>query len=310
MNIQNAPQPLGVGFTWQPDVKESLGEGANFLDFYEISPDVLCRETVAQGRRRLAYQPSLLRAAVDAANQLPLVIHGLGLSIGSANGWNEEYVAILDEFHQQQSFHWHSDHLAFLLTTTVDGDELHTGVPLPMPFTEAALDILVPRAIAMNERFKVPFLLENLTYYLPDLPNDHGWDEIAFLNELTRQSGCGLLLDLYNFHCNAVNFGFDALEALKRLRLESVIEIHLAGGAVHDGFLTDIHTREVPEPVWQILEWIAPRAPNLAGIVYEVMEPAVPRLGPETLTRQLERVRQVWDKYCRPVCAGGTYAAR
>jgi uncharacterized protein len=77
--------------------------------------------------------------------------------------------------------------------------------------------------------------------------------------------------------------------------LESVIEIHLAGGATHEGFLTDIHTREVPEPVWQLLEWVAPRAPKLAGIVYEVMEPAVPLLGAARLTAQLERVRHIWD---------------
>ena len=57
-------------------------------------------------------------------------------------------------------------------------------------------------------------------------------------------------------------------------------------------------TREVPEPVWQMLEWIAPRAPNLAGIVYEVMEPAVPLLGAERLTAQLTRLRQIWDTYC------------
>jgi hypothetical protein len=289
------PAPLGVGFTWQPELKAALGHGWELLDFLEISPDVLCRETVTDGQRRLAYHPELLQEALAAATELPLVLHGLGLSIGSASGWNEEYLRILDEFAAQQSFRWHSDHLAFLLTTTPEGKPLHTGIPLPLPYTEEALELLVPRAAAMQERYGVPFLLENLTYYLPGLPTENGRDEIAFLNDLTARSGCGLLLDLYNFYCNAVNFGFDALEALQQLRLDSVIQIHIAGGATHEGFLTDIHTREVPEPVWELLEWIAPRAPNLAGIVYEVMEPAVPLLGAETLTTQLARVRHIWD---------------
>ncbi len=129
----------------------------------------------------------------------------------------------------QQSFCWHSDHLAFLLTTTSEGNSLHTGIPLPLPFTEEALDLLVPRAAALGERYGVPFLLENLTYYLPGLPAEKGRDEIAFLNDLTERANCGLLLDLYNFYCNARNFGFDAREALSRLRMESVIEIHIAG---------------------------------------------------------------------------------
>jgi hypothetical protein len=302
------PQPLGVGFTWQANLQPALGRAWELLDFLEISPDVLCRETLTNDARRLTYHPGLLAEALASATELPIVIHGLGLSIGSAAGWSEDYLHILDEFAARQSFHWHSDHLAFLLTTTPDGSPLHTGIPLPLPFTDEAVDLIAPRAQAMCERYGVPFLLENLTYYLPNLPRAQGRDEIAFLNALTERSGCGLLLDLYNFYCNAVNFGFDPLAALARLRLESVIEIHLAGGASHEGFLTDIHTRTVPEPVWQMLEWVAPRAPNLAGIVYEVMEPAIPLLGAETLTEQIARVRQIWDTHCAPSKRRSAYA--
>ena len=293
------PSPLGVGFTWQSNLQTALGRGFALLDFVEISPDVLCRETITNGERRLEYQAELLQEALDSTADLPVIIHGLGLSIGSTTGWSEEYLRILDQFGQRKSFRWHSEHLAFMLTTMPDGAPLHTGIPLPLPFTDEAVELVAPRAKELCERYGVPFLLENLTYYLPDLPTEKGRDEIAFLNDLTAQSGCGLLLDLYNFYCNAVNFGFDPIAALSRLRMESVIEIHLAGGASHEGFLTDIHTREVPEPVWQMLEYIAPRASNLAGIVYEVMEPAVPLLGAERLTAQLQRVRNIWDTHCQ-----------
>jgi uncharacterized protein len=298
MSVLTPPMPLGVGFTWQPGLKAALGRGWEYLDFLEISPDVLCRESLAGGQRHLEFRSTLFSEALQSAIERPVVIHGLGLSIGSASGWNDDYLRLLDTFHVAQPFRWHSDHLAFLLTSAPNGEPLHTGIPLPLPFTEEALELLAPRARALCERYGVPFLLENLTYYLPGLPAENGRDEIAFLNDLTELSGCGLLLDLYNFHCNAVNFGFDALEALARLRMDSVIEIHLAGGATHEGFLTDIHTREVPEPVWKLLEWVAPRAHNLAGIVYEVMEQAIPLLGPDVLTAQLERVRKIWDSCC------------
>ncbi|HZN12267.1 MAG TPA: DUF692 family protein [Blastocatellia bacterium] len=292
------PPKLGVGFTYQRGLPQAI---RRLVNFYEVSPDVLCRERVIGGERVLSYHEDLLDEALEAIAGRPVIVHGLGLSIGSAAGWNAGYLRILDGLHARCPFVWHSEHLAFLLAQGPDGRTLHTGVPLPLPFTEEALDLLAPRARALGERYGVPFLLENFTYYLPGLPSDGGRDEVAFLNDLTERSGCGLLLDLYNFYCNAVNFGFDPVEALGRLKLERVVEIHLAGGAVHDGFHMDVHSQVVPEPVWALLDWVAPRAPNLAAIVYEVLEQAVPLVGYDAVGQQLERARAVWERDCARV---------
>jgi uncharacterized protein (UPF0276 family) len=140
----------------------------------------------------------------------------------------------------------------------------------------------------------VPFLLENSAYYFPDLPADPGWDEIVFLNRLVEQSSCGLLLDLFNLHCNSVNHSFDLIDALARLRLDRVVEVHVAGGRLHDGFLLDSHCAAVPEPVWSALEWLVPRAPNLGGVVYEVLDQAFSQVGYDTLREQMERLRATW----------------
>jgi uncharacterized protein (UPF0276 family) len=149
-----------------------------------------------------------------------------------------------------------------------------------------------------------PFLLENAVYYFPDLPADPGWDEIDFLNRLVEQSSCGLLLDLFNLYCNSLNHGFDLIQALARLRLDRVVEVHVAGGKLHEGFILDGHCDRVPEPVWSALEWLLPRAPNLAGVVYEVQEPAFPLVGLETLRDQLARLRATWLTRCAaPVIA-------
>lgn len=171
-------------------------------------------------------------------------------------------------------------------------DALENGILRTIPKTELNCHILI----------------ENLTYYLPQLPSDGGRDEIAFPNDLVERSGCGLLLDLYNFHCNAVHFGFDAIEALSRLRLDRVVQIHLAGGTTHDGFVLDVHSDVVPEPVWELLEWTVPRAPHLAGIVYELLEQALPIVGIEGVCRQLERARRIWATYNAGEPDGGAYA--
>jgi uncharacterized protein (UPF0276 family) len=242
----------------------------------------------------MSLQPALLQSALRELDGVPLTVHGLELSIGTAAGWNESYVTVLDEFASVRSFAWHSEHLGYLLTGEPGSERINAGVPLPLPFTQEAVDIVAPRADKLVERYGLPFLLENAVYYLPGLPADPGWDEIVFLNRLVEQSSCGLLLDLFNLYCNSVNHGFDLMAALGRLRLDRVVEVHVAGGKLHKGFLLDGHCAAVPEPVWSALEWLSPRAPNLGGVVYEVLDQAFPLVGYDTLRTQLERLRATW----------------
>lgn len=288
------PPRLGVGMTYLGNATAALRVAQDRVDFFELSPDLLAREVGHGLSRRLVPQVDLVERALRDTDGRPVVVHGLGLSIGSAHGWDTGYLALLDTVRERWPFVWHSEHLGFLVVRGADGDELHTGVPLPLPFTEESLALLVPRGAALAERYGVPFLLENLTYYLPDLPADGGRDEIAFLNDFAERSGCGLLFDLYNFHCNAVNLGFDAREALARLRLDRVVQVHVAGGGTHDGFLMDVHSTVVPEPVWDLLDWLVPRAPHLAGVSFEMLEEAA--LPPEVVRDQLDRLRAIWDR--------------
>jgi uncharacterized protein (UPF0276 family) len=292
----HAPAKLGIGVSYHPALREALDASGDCIDFIEISPDILCHERLSGSQRQLDYHPTLLQEALGWSAPWPIVVHGLGLSIGTVAGWNDSYIRILDRLHRSQPFLWHSEHLGFLLATAPDGQPLHAGVQLPLPFTEEALDVVVPRATALSRRYGVPFLLENTTYYLSGLPADGGRDEIAFLNDLTERSGCGLLLDLYNLYCNAVNFGFDVRAALSRLRLERVVEIHVAGGTTHDGFLMDVHSDVVPEAVWDLLEWIVPQTPHLAGIVYELLDQALPIVGAAGIRQQLERACSIWEQ--------------
>jgi uncharacterized protein (UPF0276 family) len=290
--LEIAPPPrLGIGITYLAGAPAAMRAASDLVDFFEISPDLLAREDGAGLSRTLTLQPALLSRMLRDVAGRPIVVHGLGLSIGSAHGWDTGYLGLLDALRGHLPFAWHSEHLGFLVVPTAGG-ELNTGIPLPLPFTEESLALLVPRAAALHRRYGVPFLIENLTYYLPDLPAER--DEISFLNELVERSGCGLLFDLYNFHCNAQNLGFDALAALARLRLDRVFQIHIAGGGSHDGFLMDVHSAAVPEPVWELLDWIVPRAPNLAGVSFEMLAEAA--LPGDVVREQLLRARGIWER--------------
>src|SRR5690606_15242675 len=135
---------------------------------------------------------------------------------------------------------------------------------------------------------------ENAACYLPELPADPGWDEARFLTELCRRSSCGLLLDLFNLHVNCTNFDLDPFDLIDRIPLDRVVEIHVAGGAEHRGFLLDSHSAAVPDRVWELLDDVLRRAPNVAGVVFEVLEESFPSLGPVAYRGELQTLRDHW----------------
>jgi len=168
----------------------------------------------------------------------------------------------------------------------------------PLPATEEAAQLVASRAAAIQSRYGVPFLLENPAHYLADLPADPDiGGEFGLMDRIVALSGCGRLLDLHNLYCNAVNFGFDPKAALTRIPLDRVGEIHIAGGSWSDGFYMDGHDGRVPEPVWELLELTLSRAPWITGVVFEVLEEFVKRLGADGIARELEWARIVWRRY-------------
>ena len=273
---------------------KAVAKGETVIENAAREPEIsdLCAMLISMG------------ADIEGVGTSRLVVHGVELSIGSASGWNSAYLDILDELWAARPFAWHSEHLGFLLAPgDAPGELRYAGVPLPLPTTDEALQLVAPRAAALVERYPAPFLLENGVHYLPDLPGAR--DEVEFLNALTALSGCDLLLDLFNFHCNAQNHGFDAMEALARLRLDRVVEIHVAGGVLHDGYLLDAHSGAVPAAVWPLVDYVVARAPRLGGITFEILDDAVERLGPAGVIDQLARARESWR--LRPAAAREAY---
>lgn len=290
------PAPLGVGLPYLPGADPALYR-SGLIDFVEITPDILCRPR--RNRPGAMLDPGLVEAAREACADLPIVVHGVELSIGSAGLWNQGYVEMLQDFQWLWPFRWHSEHLHFQTIDQGDGrGEVDIGVPLPLPLTREAADLVAERAARLVEMFGVPFLLENGAHYLGDLPCDEELgDEARFLNRIVIGGGCGLLLDLHNLHCNAVNNGIDAAATIDALRLDRVGEIHIAGGRWAEGFRMDSHEGAAPEPVWALLESVLPRCPNLGGLVFEIMPDHARRLGSEAIAEELRGARTCWLRH-------------
>jgi uncharacterized protein len=291
-------QPIGIGLSYFSTLPSELYR-PGLLDFVEITPETLSRERRDGAARAIELVPEELERARQTCAALPVVIHGVELSIGSAHDWNCAYLEMLDGFQKCWPFIWHSEHLGFQTIPGEGGTTLEVGIPLPLPATEEAVCLVAARSEVLSRRYKVPFLLENPAYYLPELPADPEiGDDVGLMRAITERSGCFQLLDLHNVHCNAVNLGWDSFDAIERMPLSRVVEIHIAGGSWHSGFWMDAHDGRVPEPVWELLEYTLPRTPNVAGVVFEMLEEHAIHLGVRAIEEELIRARDVWRR-CR-----------
>lgn len=291
-------QPLGIGFPYIAKLPAELYR-SGLLDFVEVTGETVCRQR-ANGRSvAIEIIPEQLDTARATCAGLPIVVHGVELSIGSAQGWNSAYLDMLDEFQATWPFLWHSEHLGFQTIPGEDGRTLEVGVPLPVPPTREAVDLIGQRSEEICRRYGVPFLLENPAYYIADLPADPEiGDDMGLIDAIMKRSGCYLLLDLHNVYCNSLNHRRDPYSILDSAPLDRVAEIHVAGGASHDGYWMDGHNGPVPERVWELLEYTLARAPNVGGVVYEVLDEVAGSLGVEAIGKELERAGEIWSQ-CR-----------
>ncbi len=267
--------------TYEGDSPALLERIAPLVDGIEISPDTIAQTSETGPHLRSA----VLAEYLSLSSKMRFVAHGVGLSIGSHDQWNKDYLQLLDELFERLPIAWHSEHLA---CTTVDGESL--GTMLALPRTEQVLDLLCERIRCLQERYRVPFLLEHVVRILPEPEPEYS--DAIFLNELTRRSGCGLILDAYNLECDRWNFGFDVQSFIEELDFSPVRELHLAGGTQHKGFQLDIHSRPTAASTLCLGREIAARAHNLELVTYEFLKEAIPALGHEAICDELMRVKK------------------
>jgi uncharacterized protein (UPF0276 family) len=257
------------------------------VDMIEVTPD---RWASFRRGRLPRFESADLQVLSEISRVRPLLVHGVGLSIASHDQWNPRYLSLLDQlFDHSLHVPWHSEHLSF---SQVDGEPL--GSMLEPPWSHQALDLVVARVDDLQARYGIPFLIEHVARGFPTAATDE-MDSAEFLNSLLRRTGCGLLLDVYNLECDHHNFGADPLRLLDALDLAAVREIHVAGGAIYDGYRVDIHSRVVADSTLTLLDHVLDRAQNAEVVVFEVLKEAVPALGVDTIADELRRLRGVLD---------------
>jgi uncharacterized protein len=175
----------------------------------------------------------------------PLSLHGVGLSLGSADPLDEGHLARLDALVRRFEPCYVSEHLSWSSYGARHANDL-----LPLPFTTEALGHVVERVSRVQERLGRRILVENVSRYCSFAESTIG--EAEFVAEVARLAGCGVLLDVNNVWVNCVNHGLDAERYLEAFDPDSVEEMHLAGFTRAEGLLIDTHGARVDEEVWTL----------------------------------------------------------
>lgn len=236
-----APVPARAGVGLKPDHYRAILEGAPDIGWFEVHPE---NYMGAGGPPHHVLE--------RVRQSYPLSLHGVGLSIGGVEPLSKTHLRRLKALADRYEPGLFSEHLAW---STHEGAYLNDL--LPLPYTDATLALVARHVDETHSFLARQILIENPSTYLRYAANE--MSEIEFLTQLSRRTGCGLLLDVNNVHVSAINHGYDAAAYIDAFPAELVGEIHLAGHARiedEDGspLLIDAHDRSVVEVVWDLYE--------------------------------------------------------
>ncbi|HEY6728543.1 MAG TPA: DUF692 domain-containing protein [Polyangiaceae bacterium] len=226
-----------------------LGVGlrtAHYSHILRERPDVAWFEVLSDNYMNTEGRPLLYLDRI--AENYPVVLHGVGLSLGSTDPLDRAYLQHLKALRDRSGARWVSDHMAWTGVHGRFGHDLY-----PMPLTEASVRHMAARVRRVQDVLEAPLLLENPSTYLRLGTGAPEMAEGDFIAALAEEADCALLLDVNNLFVNATNHGFDAHACLRQIPLERVVQFHVAGHTREDGYLADTHVGPVPDPVWRLL---------------------------------------------------------
>jgi uncharacterized protein (UPF0276 family) len=250
--VSNLPARSGVGF-----------KPAHFRDIIAAPQPVGFFEVHAENYMGAGGPPHAQLGALR--ERYALSVHGVGLSIGSMQPLDRDHLrrlGVLCERYAPESF---SEHLAWS-----SHDDVYLNDLLPLPYTQQTLARVAEHIDEVQTALGRQMLLENPSTYIRF--SESTIPEVDFLAELSKRTGCGLLLDINNVFVSAKNHGTQPLAYLDTFPLDRVMEIHLGG---HDEevddvgapLLIDTHGSPIAETVWTLYAQVIARTGALPTLI-------------------------------------------
>lgn len=238
-NLRAATIPARAGVGLKPE---------HYRIILETVPDVGFFEVHAENYMGAGGPPHRYLAAIR--ERYPLSLHGVGLSIGGDRPLDRDHLARLKALITRYEPALFSEHLAWSTHDAGFMDDL-----LPVPYTRETLARVCQHIDEVQEFLGRQMLLENPSTYLAFVESTY--DEVDFIAEIAKRTGCGLLLDVNNVHVACTNQQWDSIDYIDRFPFTLVQEIHLAGYTQEADekdrlLLIDTHDRPVSQIVWEL----------------------------------------------------------
>jgi uncharacterized protein (UPF0276 family) len=230
----------------------------HYRDFLETRVPVDFVEVISENFMVAGGQP--LDTLRRVRERHPVALHGVSLSVGSADGLRGDYLARLKALVDAVDPLYVSDHLSWSRTGRFNAHDL-----LPLPWTDEALDVVCANIHRAQDALGRAMLFENPSSYLAFA--DALMPEWEFIARMCERTGCGLLLDVNNVYVSASNHGFDPFAYLDGIPAGRVRQIHLAGHSHGDGLLIDTHDQAVPDGVWSLYAHALTRCGPVATMI-------------------------------------------
>ena len=252
----------------------------HYRDFLETDVPVDFVEVISENFMVDGGQPRHILRQVREKH--PVALHGVSMSIGSSDGLDIDYLRKLKALADEVQPLFVSDHLSWSRIAGFNSHDL-----LPVPYTDEALAMVCRNIDMAQEILGRSMLFENPSSYVAF--EGATMTEWEFIAEMSRRTGCGLLLDVNNVFVSAGNHGFDAHAFLRGIPANRVRQVHLAGHTEGAGMLIDTHDQPVCDDVWALYA----TAMSLLGPVATMIErdDSIPPLA--ELMTELDKARGI-----------------
>ena len=228
----------GLGLGLRPVHYRDIIENKPAVDFFEI----ISENFMVDGGNPLVILEKIL------ANYT-VVLHGVSMSIGSAQDLNYEYLDSLKKLTDFTKTPYFTDHLCW---GTIENAHLHDL--LPIPYTEENANYLAEKAKIVQDYIGLPFGIENLSSYAEFKEGE--MTEWEFLNHVVEKSGCHYMLDINNIYVSSENHNFNPYDYVDSIKWDRVLQCHIAGHErTPSGLIVDTHNHHVCDEVWDIYKY-------------------------------------------------------
>lgn len=216
--------------------------------------------------------------------RLPVVCHGLSLSLGGTAPLDVTLLQAIRAFMAEHGLALYTEHLSWC------GDAHRLYDLLPLPFTDEAVRWTAARIRQSQDILGQRIGIENASAYL--MHPGAAMTEGEFISAVVAEADCLLHLDVNNLYVNSRNFNLSPLCLLDSLPLDKTCYIHVAGHHVEpDGLVIDTHGAPVIDPVWALLGEVYRRIGPLPTCLERDTEiPALDELMPEV--EQIESMQR------------------